>query len=252
MTALDPDLKNTGTSSGPFENSVPERVPACVLCGSRNTAFFCERNNPGFARRDYFRCSACLLIFLLPAQRLTVEEEKKHYDTHRNDPSDKRYLEFLGRLAIPLNERLNAGSSGLDFGCGPGPAMSVLFREKGHSAEDYDSLYFPRPELLDRTYDFVTCSETAEHFHAPRAEFQLLDSLLNPSGFLGVMTGILEEESAFKTWWYALDPTHICFYQPQTFEWIAKWRGWELEFPCPNVVLFKKAPRLLSSNSSDT
>lgn len=215
----------------------------CPLCGTQSASLFCSRTNPGHPPRDYFRCSVCSLIFLSPSQRLSAEDEKKHYDTHRNEPSDKRYLEFLSRLALPLEERLPASSSGLDFGCGPGPAMNVCFQDKGHSIENYDPLYFPQNELLNRTYDFVTCSETAEHFHAPKKEFELLDRLLKPSGLLGIMTGILEEESLFKTWWYALDPTHICFYRRQTFEWIGKWRGWAVDFPAQNIVIFQKKVR---------
>ena len=212
----------------------------CPLCLSEETRIFCVREDSGLGARDYFKCSACHLIFLSPQNRLPAEEEKKRYDSHQNNPADGRYLKFLNRLAEPLASRLNAGARGLDFGCGPGPAMSALFRAGGHAMEDYDPLYRPQIDLLERRYDFVTCSEVIEHFFEPSREFLRLDGLLNPGSLLGVMTCILEEESAFQTWWYPKDPTHVCFYQKKTLEWIAGWRNWQADFPASNVVIFKK------------
>ena len=106
--------------------------------------------------------------------------------------------------------------------------------------EDYDPLYRPQIDLLERRYDFVTCSEVIEHFFEPSREFLLLDGLLNPGSLLGVMTCILEQESAFQTWWYPKDPTHVCFYQKSTLTWIAGWRNWQIDFPAANVAIFQK------------
>jgi SAM-dependent methyltransferase len=212
----------------------------CPLCGSDESFLLCERNDSGLGARPYFRCPGCALVFLSPAQHLSPVEEKKRYDAHQNDPADGRYREFLSRLARPLSVRLRAGASGLDFGCGPGPAMSRWFSDKGFTMEDYDPVYRPQPLLLEQTYDFITCSETAEHFHNPGREFLQLDRLLKPGGFLGVMTQMFEDEKRFETWWYPKDPTHVCFYQRQTFEWIAAWRRWEAAFPAPNIAIFQK------------
>jgi hypothetical protein len=212
----------------------------CPLCRAEESAVFCERTDSGQGLRHYFRCPVCALVFLSPSQRLSPAEEKRRYDSHQNDPADNRYLNFLSRLAEPLSLRLSAAASGLDFGCGPGPAMSSWFRGKGFQMEDYDLIYRPDKTLLDRTYDFVTCSETAEHFHNPHQEFLCFDRLLKPGAFLGIMTCVLEDESAFKTWWYPRDPTHVCFYQRKTFEWIAHWQQWELELPSSNIAIFRK------------
>ena len=40
---------------------------------------------------------------------------------------------FLGRLAEPLVERLDPGASGLDFGCGPGPALAAMLTRRGYT-----------------------------------------------------------------------------------------------------------------------
>ena len=76
--------------------------------------------------RDYWRCPDCLATFLQPDQRPGRAEEKAHYDHHENDPDDPRYRAFLSKLSAPLLERLPPGASGLDYGCGPGPALAAM------------------------------------------------------------------------------------------------------------------------------
>jgi hypothetical protein len=36
----------------------------------------------------------------------------------------------------------------------------------------YDHYYAPNPHILEETYDFVTCTETFEHFFTPHREGQ--------------------------------------------------------------------------------
>jgi len=231
-----------GKASARDERGVsPAMLPqTCPLCGCTKSGFLCERHDPHLGARHYFKCPVCALVFLLPGQRSGPAEEKRRYDFHQNNPSDERYLDFLNRLAEPLSARLCPGASGLDFGCGPGPAMSRWFSERGFPTEDYDPIYRPQISLLERTYDFVTCSEVVEHFYNPRREFLLLDRLLAPGAFLGIMTCVLENESGFEAWWYPGDPTHVCFYQQPTLEWIAAWRRWDLERPSANIAIFRK------------
>ncbi len=166
--------------------------------------------------------------------------EKAHYETHENDREDPRYRAFLGRLATPLVERLPPGARGLDYGSGPGPALSVMLEEQGFPMSLYDPFYAPDAACLERAYDFITCTETAEHFHAPQMEFDRLNTLLKPGGWLGIMTEVFEEEGSFPDWWYRKDPTHVCFYRGETFRWLAGRFGWEWERPGRTVVLFRK------------
>lgn len=191
-------------------------------------------------RRSYFECRVCGLVHLAPAQRLDPAAERQHYGTHRNDPHDPGYRGFLGRVADPLIERLPPGAVGLDYGSGPGPALSLLLGERGFPVECYDPYFAPARAVLERTYDFVTCTETAEHFYSPAEEFDRLDALVRPGGWLGVMTEILREGRDFQQWRYARDPTHVCFYRVSTMEWIAARYGWSLELPHPDVALFRK------------
>ena len=216
-------------------------VMECPLCHGAPAGLFHERVDKRYGARTYFRCATCRLIFLQPGQRLAPADEKARYDTHENKPDDPGYLEFLRRLADPVLERVRPNSEGLDYGSGPGPAMQVIFAEHGHSVVNYDPFYAHDPSVLEREYDFVTCSETVEHFYRPDEEFQRMVRLLyRTDAVLGVMTEILLVEGDFADWWYHVDPTHVCFYQRATLEWIASWLGLEIDFPVRNVVIFSR------------
>jgi len=125
---------------------------------------------------------------------------------------------------MPLNERLPASSRGLDFGCGPGPALSKMFEEAGHSVALYDPYYAPDPSVLSQTYDFITLSEVTEHLAEPGLELDRLWTSLAPGGWLGLMTKRVRDAEAFKTWHYITDPTHISFFSDATFHWLtSRW-----------------------------
>lgn len=166
-------------------------------------------------------------------------EELLHYRTHENDALDARYRAFLARLTDPLVERLPPGAEGLDFGCGPGPALAKMLEERGFRVALYDPFFTPDTSVLGRTYDFVTCTEVIEHFHYPAEEFARLAGLLRSGGWLGVMTEMPKEDPDLPRWRYARDPTHVCFYRPETMVWIAETYGWRLELPRPDVALFQ-------------
>ena len=136
--------------------------------------------------------------------------------------------------------RLAPGARGLDYGSGPGPTLSRMLAEAGPPTSDYDPFFASGPGLLGATYDFVTCSEAAEHFHDPAREFQRLDRLLRPGGWLGLMTGIVDPETDLETWWYLRDPTHVVFYSLRTLTWLGERHGWTLVPVSGTVVLFRK------------
>jgi hypothetical protein len=217
------------------EIRVSHETPACPLCGAA-----AERPPVPVHGRRFLSCGLCRLTFVAPADRPTAEAERAHYGTHRNDPDDPRYRAFLARLADPLVARLPPGAWGLDYGCGPGPVLAAMLRERGFRVALYDPFFAPDPAVLRQTYAFVTCTETVEHFFSPAEEFARLDALLRPGGLLGVMTELLEEGRALEGWRYARDPTHVSFYHEETLRWIAGWYGWTLERPGRNVALFRK------------
>ncbi len=191
-------------------------------------------------KREFFRCPVCLLVFVLPKQFLTPAEEKSVYDLHENSSSDVHYRRFLERLFIPVTNNLAPHSHGLDFGSGPGPTLSVMFEEAGHSMHVYDPFYAPDIKPLQQTYDFITASEVAEHLHQPGQELDRLWSCLNADGILGIMTKRVISREAFSNWHYKSDPTHVCFFSVDTFQWLAERWDAELIIADNDVVLFKK------------
>jgi len=204
----------------------------------------CLEGEPGVFRQIgkqvYLRCPVCQATIMAPESRLTAEEEKQVYELHDNDPQDPGYRRFLAKLAEPLSERLPMGAAGLDFGCGPGPALALMLREAGFETALYDPFFHPDPTALATRYDFITCTEVVEHLYQPADVFRQLDSLLKPGGWLAIMTCFQTDDARFDNWHYRRDPTHVVFYREQTFQWLADHYGWQLEIPRKDVVLLQK------------
>ncbi|MDP3457804.1 MAG: class I SAM-dependent methyltransferase [Hyphomonas sp.] len=208
---------------------------ACPVCAAPGPAPYLSDRG-----RDYWVCAACEACFLDPAQHLPRSAERAHYLHHRNDPADPGYRRFLSKLAGPLLARLPAASQGLDYGCGPGPALAGMLREAGHNMALYDPIFQPDTGPLRRTYDFVTCTETAEHFHQPAAEFARMMALVRPGGLLAVMTGFHPCAESFRDWPYRQDATHVVFYRAATFRQIAAQQGWACEIPVADVAFLHR------------
>ena len=210
----------------------------CPLCLQRGTTAPFASD----AAREYWICSQCDLVFVPPHFHPAADAEKKRYDTHQNDPADPGYRRFLSKLAAPLKARLPARAEGLDFGCGPTSALALLLEEAGFRMYRYDPFYAPDRTALEQAYDFIACSEAAEHFFQPAREWELLLRLVKPGGWLGIMTLLREKDVDFSRWWYRNDFTHVVFYSRRTFEWLARRDGLAVEFEGPSVVLLRKPP----------
>jgi SAM-dependent methyltransferase len=191
--------------------------------------------------RFYRRCVACSLIFVPREGHVTVEAEKRRYDQHRNAPDDEGYVRFLARLPDALVPKLEPGVEGLDFGCGPSAVLAGLLRGRGFPMAVYDPFYATDAAVLDREYDFVTCTEVVEHFRDPAAEFTRLFARVKPGGWLGILTSLWEGEPAgFVRWRYAMDETHVAFYCRATLEWVARRHGATLDVPAAGVILCRR------------
>jgi len=206
----------------------------CPLCRVAEGRYFFRDS------RAYFRCPACALVFVLPHQFLSPNEEKSVYDLHENFADDPGYRRFLARVFAPMSQHVAPNSCGLDFGSGPGPTLSIMFEELGHSMELYDPFYAPDIKLLEQQYDFIVASEVVEHLHHPRVELDRLWSCLKPNGLLGIMTKRVIDQQAFSKWHYKNDPTHVCFFSTETFQWLADYWGATLTVPEDDVVIFAK------------
>lgn len=217
-----------------MKTSVP-----CVLCGDASE-FFATTDDSFFGSLDYFQCRSCKLIVQDPSKRLSAEDEKKRYEMHDNNPSDPGYRDFLSRLISPLCAHLIPGMTGLDFGCGPGPAIKKLLEPSNCDVKEYDPYFYPDENLLNDQYDFITATEVLEHLSDPMQTLRRIDSLLKSGGFFGAMTSLYTDRIRFDEWWYPKDPTHVVFYHPDTMKAISGIFGWEYSIHSENSIIFKK------------
>lgn len=213
----------------------------CTLCTAQTDSFTTWKG------RVYVRCASCDLIQLVEGQHPTVDEERSEYRAHNNDPTDLGYRKFLSRVTKPVLECLNQEHllkpQLLDFGCGPGPTISVVLGESGWQMHNYDPLFYPNDALLKHRYDLITCTEVVEHFHHPRASWTQLLDLLKSTGKLFVMTQVsdlYQQPTAFVNWHYIREKSHVAFYHTRTMAWIAQWQGVEVSQLERNVFVFKK------------
>lgn len=206
----------------------------CPLCASA------QAYSLPVAGKRYHRCLACELVWLDEADHLDEAAEKAVYDGHDNRVDDPRYRTFLMRAFGEVLSRVAIPASGLDFGCGPGPALVAMGREAGYDMVGYDKFYADFPELLTRQYDFITSTEVIEHIAEPRAVLDRLWACLKPGGLLVLQTQRVLSDERFKNWRYRHDPTHIVFFAEASFRVLAaSWQA-ELSFPHADVAVITK------------
>lgn len=210
-------------------------MQTCPLCASPDTGPY-HRDDT----REYLLCGHCALVFVPAWQHLSAAEEKAVYDRHENGPDDSGYRRFLERLFTPLITRVPPRAQGLDFGSGPGPTLSLMLEEIGHTMALFDSFYAPDERVWQRRYDFITATEVVEHLAAPGREIERLVDHLEPGGWLGLMTKRVRSRDAFAGWHYIRDPTHVAFFSESTFQWLGQRFGLRVEFPDNDVVLLQK------------
>lgn len=232
----------------------------CPLCQSQSDRIIGIGSDA--LRRDLYRCLHCFLVFIPPNQQLNLSLQKTRYDFHENTIENAGYVGFLNRAIKPALSWLKASGRGLDYGSGPGSESegSVLARileAKGFSMDSYDPIYrpdgieifprvggvgsFSRLEGGESGYDFIFSTEVWEHFTDPASSLQSIANLLKFNGILVVMTSPWSEKTAFESWHYAKDDTHVCFYHANTMEWIAQNWGWEIiERPLEAVWIFRR------------
>lgn len=136
--------------------------------------------------------------------------------------------------------RLSKNNRGLDFGCGPGPTLSVMFEAFGCSMAIYDPFFATDKSVLEIEYDFVTATEVVEHLQRPKQSLNRMWGCVKPGGYLGIMSQLVTGQKAFANWHYKDDDTHICFYSRETFVWLARQWHTELVFVEKDVIIFQK------------
>lgn len=179
--------------------------------------------------KEYLRCSRCELVWLAPQFRVSLEREKARYLQHNNHLEDPSYINYLARLFDQMRPFLAAHSVGLDFGCGPVKGLEFLLAKEDFSLISYDPIFFSHAKLQHHNYDFIFCSEVAEHFFNPLEGFKELDSLLKKKAILGISSHFYPvEKDAFENWNYRRDFTHVVFYSEKTVHYLANLFGWKI------------------------
>ena len=208
----------------------------CPLCSSKHNSLFHKDH-----LRKYLQCLKCDFVFVPSQYHLSEPEERKRYDTHNNNPDDPRYRQFLSQLTEPLNEIISSDSYGLDFGCGPGPTLSLMMQEKGHQMDLYDKFYARNQSVFKKSFDFITLTEVLEHLSDPVFELERLASILKSKGILAVMTQTLTKDIDFDSWYYKNDPSHIGFYNDKSLMGLASLLELEITQFSDRVIFFKKS-----------
>lgn len=206
----------------------------CPLCLQNHSAHF-EKDR----LRDYFKCQVCQLVFVPPDQLPTPSEEEERYRLHQTHDDDEGYLVFVQSFMEQLKQRVVKAEKGLDYGSGPTPLFSSTLRKEGYSLAIYDPFFANDRKLLTDRYDYITCVETVEHFHHPRAEWEQFKKLTKPEGWIAVKTSLLHDQIEFKSWYYKGDITHVCFYTKETFEWIGRTFGFRPEFEGASSIFLR-------------
>ena len=218
-----------------FKNS--ERCPLCL----NQTSYLLYISTRKNLERSYYKCKLCFLVFVPKEFHISFERQKKRYLEHKNDINNEDYKSFLLPVVEVLLPKIKIKDKGLDYGAGPGPALAHMLVNQGMDMDVYDIHFFNDSTILNKEYDFITATETIEHFDKPYNDFKNMTSLLKPNGILTIMTSILYDNVDFENWYYRMDPTHVAFYTPGTLEWISFNWNFKIEFPKNNICMFFKS-----------
>lgn len=212
-------------------------IQHCPLCQSIKV-----QQIEGIETPLYYRCFVCKLIFIDDAFIPSPEAEKARYDQHHNSLENEGYVtmfrQFLQNSVFPYAKK---GATTLDFGSGPVPVLQHLLEEYGYPTDIYDYYYAPHPVYDGKQYDLITSTETIEHIADAKGLWEFFVQHLREGGILSIMTLFYPPVEQFPKWWYRRDPTHIRFYQPDTFAWISENYPLSLVYiDGKNTVCYKK------------
>ncbi|GAU76525.1 class I SAM-dependent methyltransferase [Fusibacter sp. 3D3] len=191
----------------------------CGICNSETILI----KHPKFG--DYHKCKKCEFISKDENDHVSVEEEFRIYECHNNSIEDSRYVAFFKNfIEGAVIKYAGDGKKAFDFGSGPSPVLAqILERDYGYEMDIYDLFYAKEKTHIGKTYDLVTSTEVVEHLKNPMPHFENFAKWMKDDAVLAIMTLFHpNEESRFLSWHYIRDSTHISFYTPKTFEYIAK------------------------------
>jgi len=190
----------------------------CLLCEETCYIFQDEKTDI-----HYFECKKCAFVFKSPEHHESMEVQKTRYDLHENSEESEGYIAYFQRFLDFLLPRIPKPKSALDFGCGESTLLANLLKAEGIACDYFDPIYHPDTLDTEKKYDLIVSTEVFEHLHQPLKVFEELLSQLNPQGYLAIQTQFCpKKRSAFLTWYYHKDPTHIAFFSIQSFMYLCE------------------------------
>jgi SAM-dependent methyltransferase len=149
-------------------------------------------------------------------------EQKKRYDLHQNDSSNKGYRAYFQRFldfVLPIEPTPRYA---LDFGCGRSTLVTDMLTQKSIATDYYDPIYHPNKVYKNSSYDLILSIEVFEHLHNPKDIFSTLVKHLNSDGYIAIQTAFRPDtKEEFLEWYYRLDPTHLIFFSPKSLSILA-------------------------------
>lgn len=189
----------------------------CKLCSSANVIPLGSNGT-----RTFHFCPVCELIFVPSDEWLSPEEEKLRYANHENSAENPDYVRYLTGISHEIDRIPTSYPKILDFGSGPEYVLTRVLRKRGFACEPYDPVYDLGEEQLSSQFDIVIICETIEHVRDIQKELLLLQRVCNPWGYIFIHTELYPRKEDFLNWWYALDPTHINFFNDNAIVTLAR------------------------------
>ncbi|KFZ36297.1 methyltransferase [Shewanella mangrovi] len=192
-------------------------------------------------KRSFFLCDNCGLVsadshsFLLP----TIEQQR--YGRAKKAGKQRQLEDFIESLIQQLRDLGQTELNGLNFGRVLSEHALTKVKTAGYHMQQFDPFFAPNHQVLQQQYDVICSYRVFEHFREPAKEWRLISSLLKPQGWLAISTPLLRSPAAFAKWHLKNNPTHVSFYQPRTFTYLAQISGFELLFADGDFVLMQKA-----------
>ncbi|MCL1117912.1 methyltransferase domain-containing protein [Shewanella aestuarii] len=207
----------------------------CPLC-THQVRFFIQDK-----KRAFYTCPECGIVIADPKSHLMPNIEKQRYGRAPKSAKQRQLSQFIMPLLEQINQQQAGALSGLNFGRLLDLQCLQKIEQSGHSVNQYDPFFAADHRVLQKSYDFVCSYKVFEHFRNPSKEWQLLTRLVKPGGWLAISTPLLTDLNHFDKWHYKNNPTHVSFYQQQTFEYLAENSEFTLLFASQALILMQKS-----------
>ncbi len=189
----------------------------CPICDNKTDNFWDFKLSIA-----YHYCRVCDYIFKDPSHHQSLDEQKKRYDLHENDPDNEGYRKYFDRFLDFVLPKVGKGGRALDFGSGASDLLSQMLSKAGFGTVHYDPIYHPDISYARYRYDLIVSTEVFEHLSDPLGMMHHLAGLLATDGYLALQTQFHPKgRGEFLEWYYRLDPTHIGFFTPVTLQALA-------------------------------